>query len=952
MHVTGFLRNQTRVMASLGKALKAAYERLPLMSCMSHHHLEVLRILVARRPSGCSIFLQYRRQMDSEMPVLTELQKGLDPFEIQKRKERIKRVLIVGASGIGKSTLCHFLLREWMDGNIFQRFKLVLFIPLCHIKSSCRGSAVSNFESLYQALTQILCEASLCSSLLQYLKENDGEGVLIIADGWDELNEKERHSGALLYELLFGGLLSHASVIVTSRPLATGIPLEIVDTCNHIEILGFNKEAIKKYVQFEFTDDPQMGYCLMEEIESNSILTYMSTIPLHCATICHLHRSVGLEKLHTINTLTKLYEEYVFTVVVGDRFAGFDDLPPDVQKVWWNLCELAFSMTKKNCQVFSQEEVASENLWNDAMLCFKLLHSFECGVEKTTCYQFLHLTLQEYLSALHVAKKMSAPEQNEVYKLYGGCSRFGQIWKFFIGLSTHGHADSKSLDTIKTSIVSTEMSILDRCHLAFEAEDTDFSYQLMKKACLSPTFITHTAFDYAAVIHVIPHIQDCNYLSIDVSSCIIDQTDLSMLADALANIVKYKIKNLALSGNKLSDDDIYIFSKVSNKVEKLNLHDNQIGENGVKFIVKAMPELKSLQLSYNPLGVCGIHALGSAIISGALTNIQELKLQGSLTKDGNTNDELLEDFLKVVSDHCNGIRLLDISENCISKKCAKALAMTLSSKPLRLLVNETTLGDEGFEVFINAISCEGEWSFESLEMKRNDISSKGIQYLVEKVSSGMLLKGGLHLDENSLGMEALLSIGQLLSNTHCLLSELSLTDCRLSESISHDTSITANFICQHLLQMSQHSGLSQLKLDWNNFTEDGLQILMGFIHFCPYLKFLSSRCCQLTSVDLNALLTKLSEEKVYADKLTTWCLANCNIGNDSAKNLIEYVHLIFPNLTDIHLDGNPISAEVKSELKETLNRSMKIKEIDGVRYDRVEADGGQPHHQSSALQGV
>ena len=939
-------------MASLDidQAVKAVCKRSPLMNCWSHRHLEALRILVARRSSGCSIFLQSRRQMDSEMLVLMESQKGFDPFAtMQKREEHIKKVLIEGAPGIGKTTLCHFLMGEWMDGHdIFQKFKLVLFFPLCHIKSTCRGSAVSNFEPLYQALTQILCEASLCSSLLEYLKENDGEGVLIIADGWDELDEKEQHSGALPYELIFGGLLSHASVILTSRPSATGIPLEAIDV--HIVILGFIKETIKKYVQ---SNDPLKEHRLMEEIESNPILKGMCTIPLNCSIACHLYRSAGIEKLHTINTLTKLYEEYVFTLVVGDRFAGFDDLSPDVQKTWWNLCELAFSMTKKNCQVFSQEEVASESLWNDTVLRFKLFHSFECGIEKTKCYQFLHLTLQEYLAALHVAKKMSAPEQNEVYKLYGGCSHFGQIWKFFVGLSTHSHADSKSLDTIKTSIVSTEMSNLDHCHLAFEAEDTDVSYQLMKEACLSYTFIARTSFDYVAVIHAISHIQDCNYLSIDVSSCILDQTDLSMLADALANIVKCEIKNLTLSGNKLSDDDIeYIFSKVSSKVEKLNLHDNQIGENGVKFIVKAMPELKSLQLSHNPLGVSGIHALGSAIMSGALTDIQELELQGSLTEDRNTNDELLEDFLKIISDCCNRIQLLDISENCISKKCAKALAMTLSSKPLRLLVNETTLGNKDFEAFINAMSCEGEWcSFESLEMKGNHITSKGIQYLVEKVSSGMLLKGGLHLDENPLGMEALLSISQLLSNTHCLLSELSLINCRLSESISHDTSITANFIYQHLLQMSQHSGLSQLKLDWNNFTEDGLQILTGFIHFCPYLKFLSSRCCQLTSVDLNALLTKLLEEKVYADKLTTWCLANCNIDNDGARDLIEYVHLIFPNLTDIHLDGNPISAELKSELKETLNHSMKIKEKDGVHYDRVEADGDQPHDQSTLLQG-
>ena len=60
-------------------------------------------------------------------------------------------------------------------------------------------------------------------------------------------------------------------------------------------------------------------------------------------------------------------------------------------------------------------------------------------------------------------------------------------------------------------------------------------------------------------------------------------------------------------------------------------------------------------------------------------------------------------------------------------------------------------------------------------MKSNhNISSEGLQYLVDKVSSGMLLKGEIHLDKNPLGMEDVFNIGQLLSNTYCLISSLSL----------------------------------------------------------------------------------------------------------------------------------------------------------------------------------
>jgi Ran GTPase-activating protein (RanGAP) involved in mRNA processing and transport len=914
----------------------------------SHHHRETLHVVVASRPNGCPVFHHPRRQMKSaETHVMMKSPKSLDLFTVQERKRRV-RILIEGVPGVGKTSFCLFLIDEWVNEIGFGEFKMVLFFPLRWLKPHSETTDVSNLELLLnEALTQIqIYEVSLCSSLLQWLMKNDGEGVLIIADGWDELNEKERHPGAFPYELIFGGLLSHASVIVTSRPLATAIPLEAID--KHIEILGFTKEAIKKYIQFEFTNDPQKGHSLMKEMESNATLNYMCTIPLNCATVCHLHRSARLDKLHSIPTVTKLYKEYVLTLLSDDNrcIVTFDALPRDVQKPWWDLCEFAYSTMTMNVLVFSQEEVVDYfHQWNEAVLRFKLLQSLECGTRLSTktanCYQFLHMTFQEFLAALYISNKLSALEQNEVYEMYGQSSHFELVWKYFLGLSL-----PKSLGAIKSALLATEISTLDLCHFAIEVKesDADLSLQLMKKACKLPKFITPTAYDCDIVLRVIATVQDCSDISLNASNCVLRESDLDLLADGL-----YKMKNLALPGNKLSDNDVLkLFSKVSQTsqhIEKLDLCDNEIGEVGVRFMTKALTKLKSLRLSYNPLGISGIRALKSAIMSGALSDVQEIELQGTMTEDSSTNDELLEFFLNRLSYHCNKLQLFDISENFISSKGAGTLARNLSQKLQQLHMNHTTLDNEGFEAFFK--TYEGECSFESLDMKSNHISSEGIQFLVEKVSSGMLLKGGIHLDENPLGMEAVLSIGQLLSNTHCLLSDLSLTDCQLSENISHDTSITANYVYRHLLQISQYSGLSQLKLDCNNFTEDSLQILTGFIHLCPYLKFLSSRCCQLTSVDLNALLTKLFEEKVHAEKLTTWCLANCNIGNDGVRDLIKYVPLIFPNLTDIHLDGNPVSAEVKSKLKETLSDNVKIKEKGNVHYDRVEADGGQPQDQST-----
>ncbi len=915
----------------------------------SRHHRETLHVVVGSRPNGCPVFHHSRRQMKSvETHVMMKSPKSLDLFTVQKGKRRV-RILIEGAPGVGKTSFCLFLIDEWVNEIAFGEFKMVIFFPLCRLKPHSEITDVSDLELLLnEALTQIqIYEVPLCSSLLQYLMKNDGEGVLIIADGWGELNEKERRPGAFLYELLFGGLLSHASVIVTSRPLATGIPLEVID--KHIEILGFTKEAIKRYIQFEFTNDPQKGHRLIEEMERNPTLNCMCTIPLNCATVCHLHQyhSAGLDKLHGVTTVTKLYKKYMLTLLSGDNqcIVTFDALPHDMQKPWWDLCGLAYSTMTMNMIVFSQEEIVDHfHQWNEAVLRFKLLQNLECGTRLTAnCYQFLHLTFQEFLAALYISNKLSASEQNEVYKMYGQSSHFELVWKYFLGLSS-----PKSLGAIKSALLATKISTLDLCHFAIETKESDaeFSLQLMKKACKLPKFITTNAYDCDTVLRVIATVQDCSGISLNASNCVLRESDLDLLADGLC-----KMKNLALPGNKLSDNDVVkLFSKVSQTsqhiIEKLDLCDNEIGEVGVRFMTKALTKLKSLQLSYNPLGISGIRALKNAIMSGALSDVQEIELQGTMTEDSSTNDELLDFFLNRLSYHCNKLQLFDISENVISSKGAVALARNLSQKLQQLHVNHTTLDNEGFEAFFK--TYEGVCSFESLDMKCNYIGAEGIQCLIEKVSSGMLLKGGIHLDENPLGMESILNIGQLLSNTHCLLSDLSLIDCRLNENISHDASITAEHIKQQLFKMSQNSDLSQLELDCNNFAKDGVNILTGFMYLCPYLRFLSSSSCQLTSDDLNALLTQLSEEKI-CNTLMTWCLEDCNIDDNGITDLIEFVPSVFPNLTNIHLDGNPISPSMKSKWDKWLHDNTMRSEKSNKILE-VEADGNhQP--QSTLLQG-
>ena len=65
-------------------------------------------------------------------------------------------------------------------------------------------------------------------------------------EGYDELTEDQRTEGSILNQLLIGDCLPKASIMVTSRPLASDslCPEFKKIIHQHIEVVGFNDENI------------------------------------------------------------------------------------------------------------------------------------------------------------------------------------------------------------------------------------------------------------------------------------------------------------------------------------------------------------------------------------------------------------------------------------------------------------------------------------------------------------------------------------------------------------------------------------------------------------------------------------------------------------------------------------------------------------------------------------
>ena len=157
---------------------------------------------------------------------------------------KIRKILVEGDAGIGKTTLSISISEDWANGKLFQQFQLVLLLPL-------RMKVVASAGSLPELLKLLHSSSRLCSSVARYLEEEEGESVLIIADGWDELSESERQEGSFLYQLLFQ-LFPFMSVVVTSRPTASSPLHNLPDVDHLVEVRGFTKEHIVEYIVSKF----------------------------------------------------------------------------------------------------------------------------------------------------------------------------------------------------------------------------------------------------------------------------------------------------------------------------------------------------------------------------------------------------------------------------------------------------------------------------------------------------------------------------------------------------------------------------------------------------------------------------------------------------------------------------------------------------------------------------
>ncbi|XP_040909235.1 protein NLRC3-like, partial [Toxotes jaculatrix] len=328
----------------------------------------------------------------------------------------IRTVMTKGVAGIGKTVLTQKLTLDWAEDKANQDIHFTFPFTFREL-NVLKEKKFSLVELVHHFFTETK-EAGLCRF--------EEVQVLFIFDGLDECRlpldfhntevltdvTESTSVDVLLTNLIRGKLLPSAHLWITTRPAAANqIPPECVDMVT--EVRGFTDPQKEEYFRKRFREEEQVRR-IISHIKTSRSLHIMCHIPVFCWITATVLEDVlktrgggGLPK-----TLTEMYIHFlvVQSKLKNVKYDGGAETDPhwspETRKMIKSLGKLAFEQLQKGNLIFYESDLTECGIDIRAASVysgvFTQVFKEERGLYQDKVFCFVHLSLQEFLAALHV----------------------------------------------------------------------------------------------------------------------------------------------------------------------------------------------------------------------------------------------------------------------------------------------------------------------------------------------------------------------------------------------------------------------------------------------------------------------------------------------------------------------------------------------------------------------